>query len=437
MGHLTGKDIYKQLGRKIDGLTMRAPMNGTFYNILKELYSSLEAEIIVKMPYCLSKLERISKITKIEKTKLLHNLEALCSKGLVVDFLLNGKYHYMQSPMVIGIFEFTMMRVMPDTDHKVMAGLFHDYLSGDDSFYASNAGDGKKISIMRTLAHEESISNEDFVEVYDYDKASSFVEQTDKFALGLCSCRHEKKHIDEKLCKIPVNKCSSFGKAADYLIRHKMATEISKSEMLENIEESRELKLILTTDNVKNNPDFMCHCCKCCCNLLKGIHTHGYPNTIVTSAFIPKVNEDNCTGCELCSKSCPVNAIKMIPKKENDPEQLTIPVFDETICLGCGVCSLSCKKEAIKLVKRQQNIILPETTFEKVILQCLERGTLQNQLFDNPSSLSHKVLRGIVGGFLRIPPVKQALMSDLLRSGFLTSLKTGTKLQGRGWLSEI
>jgi len=231
---------------------------------------------------------------------------------------------------------------------------------------------GKKISIMRTLAHEESINKEDYVEVYDYDKASSLVEQSDKFAIGLCSCRHEKEHIGKKLCRVPVNKCSSFGIAADYLIRHNMATEISKSEMLENIEESRELKLVLTTDNVKNNP-----------------------------------------------------------------EHMIIPLMDDTICLGCGLCSLTCNKDAIKLVKRKQRIILPEATFERVILQCLERGTLQNQLFDNPSSFSHKVLRGIIGGFLRISPVKQALMSDQLRSGFLASLKMGTKLQGRGWLSEI
>lgn len=437
MGHLAGKDIYKQLGKKIDGLTMRAPMNGTFYKILKELYSPIEAEIIVKMPYCLSKLERISRITKIEKTKLLHNLEALCSKGLVVDFLLNGEYKYMPSPMVIGIFEFTMMRVIPDTDHKVMAGLFHDYMSGDETFYSANAGEGEKLSVMRTLPHEESFSNEDFVEVLDYEKARTIVENTDKLAVGLCSCRHEKEHIGKKNCKVPVNKCSSFGIAADYLIRHNMATEVSRSEMLENIQESKELKLVLTADNVKKDPGFICHCCKCCCNLLNGINNHGYPNTIVSSKYIPQHNEDSCTGCELCSKNCPVNAIDMIQNNGNNTKQSKTPHINDTICLGCGVCTLFCKKEALKMVKRKQKIILPETTFERVILQCLERGTLQNQLFDNPSSISHKVLRGIVGGFLRISPVKQALMSDQLRSGFLASLKMGTKLQGRGWLSEI
>ena len=51
MGHLVGNDIYRQLGKKIDGLSMRAPGNRAVYNILKELYSPEEATLIVKMPY--------------------------------------------------------------------------------------------------------------------------------------------------------------------------------------------------------------------------------------------------------------------------------------------------------------------------------------------------------------------------------------------------
>ncbi len=44
MGHLVGKDVYRKLGRKIDGLTVRAPWNETLYKILKELYTEEEAD---------------------------------------------------------------------------------------------------------------------------------------------------------------------------------------------------------------------------------------------------------------------------------------------------------------------------------------------------------------------------------------------------------
>ena len=50
MGHAAGKDTYRKLWKKIDGLTIRAPWNKAFYEILKELYTIDEANVIVKMP---------------------------------------------------------------------------------------------------------------------------------------------------------------------------------------------------------------------------------------------------------------------------------------------------------------------------------------------------------------------------------------------------
>ena len=114
-----------------------------------------------------------------------------------------------------------------------------------------------------------------------------------------------------------------------------------------------------------------------------------------------------------------------------------MPLIDEDACIGCGVCSLVCKPEAIHLHKRTQHVIHPENTFERVILQCLERGTLQNQLFDDPGSLSHKAMRGIVGGFLRLPPVKKALMTDALRSRFLAAIAAGASRTGGVKVTEI
>jgi ferredoxin len=114
-----------------------------------------------------------------------------------------------------------------------------------------------------------------------------------------------------------------------------------------------------------------------------------------------------------------------------------MPVIHEEACIGCGVCSLVCEPDAIEMRKREQNVIHPETTFERVILQCLERGTLQNQLFDEPDRLSHKAMRGIVGGFLRLPPVKRALMSDALRSRFLAALAAGAARSGQAAVTGV
>jgi L-iditol 2-dehydrogenase len=82
------------------------------------------------------------------------------------------------------------------------------------------------------------------VEILDYEKATAIVDRSQRFALGICSCRHEKQHAGARGCRTPLEVCSTFGIAADYMIRHKLAREVSQSEMRDNFARSRELGLV-------------------------------------------------------------------------------------------------------------------------------------------------------------------------------------------------
>lgn len=429
MGHLVGKDLYRRLGKKIDGLTVRAPWNETFYAILKELYSEDDAQLVVKLPYSLSTLERLERVTRIPRAKLEQQLEGVCERGLVIDVCLEGRYYYMPSPMVIGIFEYTMMRTRGGVDHKKMAKLFNEYLR-ESPFYDVNLAGGDRVALMRAVPHDGSIAPE-YVEVLDYEKAAALVEEAGRYAIGICSCRHEKAHVGERRCKAPLETCSTLGPVAvDFMVRHGFAREVSKSEMLENIARSRELGLTLNADNVQRNVSFMCHCCGCCCNVLLGITEHGYPNTVMSSSYIARSDRERCKGCGVCSRRCPIQAIPRVPDPDPRFRKFGRPVVDESRCLGCGVCTVKCRFGAMKLHPRKQRVFHPENTFARVILACLEKGTLQNQLFDDPESKTQAFMRGVVGGFLRLPPVKQALMSDRLRSRFLHAMAAGAASRG-------
>jgi hypothetical protein len=85
MAHVTARDIYRKLGKKIDGLPTRVPWNESLYEILKELYTPEEAELLIKMPYVLSSLKRIARITRLDEAELRVTLDRLCEKGLVFD----------------------------------------------------------------------------------------------------------------------------------------------------------------------------------------------------------------------------------------------------------------------------------------------------------------------------------------------------------------
>ncbi|MBU1469488.1 MAG: 4Fe-4S binding protein [candidate division Zixibacteria bacterium] len=310
-----------------------------------------------------------------------------------------------------------MMRTGSNLNTKEWARLFHSYLDDQSTFYKANLSKGQSVMPLRALPHEEVIDTSDYVEILDYEKASAIVEDSDKFAIGICSCRHEKLHTGKKSCDIPLETCSTLGPSTDYMIRHGFAKEVSKTEMVENLARSRELGLVLCADNVQQNVSFICHCCGCCCNVLLGISRFGYTNAIVTSSFIAEIDRSSCIECAECVDRCPINAISIGPNGES--------VIDESVCIGCGVCGLECSSGAMRLVKRGQRVLHPENTFQRVILQSLEQGTLQNLLFSNPQSMTHRFMRGFVGGFLKLPPLRRALMSDTLRSSFLDFMSKG------------
>ena len=420
MGHLASKDVYRDLGRTIDGLSARAPWNETLRSILRELYTEEEADLVVRMPTGLAGLSRIHAVTGIEERRLQQLLETLALKGLVMDLEIGGEPQFTVSPIVIGIFELTMMRRGREANFPRLAGLFKEYMN--EAFYRANFGPDKKISVMRTIPHVEAIDAEPSVEVLDYEKANQLVEQAPGAAVGICSCRHEKLHLGEKHCQAPLEMCINFSTDSSFMVKRNLARSVSRSELKELLAQAKELKLVLNADNVRQGVQFICTCCKCCCNVLAGVRDFGYPNALVTSRFLASWKEGLCKGCGKCAEACPIDAIQMVPPDPAEGRKGKKPHVDAPYCLGCGVCGLACSAHAMVLVPREQRVLLPETTLERVVLQSLERGTLQNLLFNNPNLASQRFLRAVVGVFLALPPVKRYMMGDAFRSKFLARM---------------
>lgn len=78
--------------------------------ILKLLYTETEAAVGSKFPLKPRPLAEIVEMTGMGEQELAPILENMAGKGLVVDIPRKGTTYYMLSPMVIGFFEYTLMR---------------------------------------------------------------------------------------------------------------------------------------------------------------------------------------------------------------------------------------------------------------------------------------------------------------------------------------
>jgi Pyruvate/2-oxoacid:ferredoxin oxidoreductase delta subunit len=216
--------------------------------------------------------------------------------------------------------------------------------------------------------------------------------------------------------------CMTFNQSADSLTRHGVARKADASECLDLLSQARETNLVQFGENVQKDVNFICNCCGCCCEALIAARRFGFMHPVHTTNYIPAISEENCNGCGKCVSLCPVEAMTMV--SSNDPVR---PLrkkakLDEDICLGCGVCARGCDKKALELRERGKRVVTPVNSVHRVVLMAIERGKLQNLIFDNQVMYSHRALAAVLGVILKLPPIKQALATEQFRSRYLVSL---------------
>jgi NAD-dependent dihydropyrimidine dehydrogenase PreA subunit len=148
----------------------------------------------------------------------------------------------------------------------------------------------------------------------------------------------------------------------------------------------------------------------------------GMLQPINTTNFIPKVNDESCTGCGRCVKACPIGAIELA-KSDNDPNSKRMMAeVNRDICLGCGVCVRSCSSRSIILEQREQRVITPVNSVHRIAMMAIEKGQLHQLIFDNQALQSHRAMAAILSVILKLPPIKQAMASKQMKSVYLDRL---------------
>ncbi|MEI6049842.1 MAG: 4Fe-4S dicluster domain-containing protein [Bacteroidota bacterium] len=411
---------YTNLTKRINLLPQGAVATDLLFEILKILFSEKEAGLVSLLPIKPFKAGTAARIWKIKEAEARVILNDLADRGLLTDAEKNDDVLYSMPPPMAGFFEFSLMRYRNDIDQKILSELYYQYMNVEEDFIKDLFTTGKT-QLGRTYVNEEVLSAENALHVLDYERTSEVVKTATSIGIGVCYCRHKMEHLG-KNCNAPMDICMTFNEAADSLTRHGIARKVDISEGIDMLQKARDFNLVQFGENVQEKVNFICNCCGCCCEALIAARKFGFLNPVHTTNFFPLIVEENCNGCGKCVSLCPVEALTLVSSNDPNKPNRKKAKLQKEICLGCGVCLKGCEKKAIELRQRKERVITPVNSVHRVVTMAIERGKLQNLIFDNQVMFNHRAMAAVLGVILKLPPLKQALASQQFKSRYLVSL---------------
>lgn len=433
MGHVInhGKE-YQLLQQRLSQKVQGASSSPVLMKILSMLFSPEEAQIAGRLPHNFTPLDSLVGKFNIPKDELENKLTEMSQRGVLMDIKHNGTRYFTLPPVVIGLFEFVFMRTRPDMPLPDLARLFDQYFHENNDFMIAHFEGNTQL--FRTFVREEALSQTDYAEILDWERASHVVDSASAWAVGLCQCHHTAEHLGTN-CDRPKEVCLTFNYAAEALSNAGHARAITKKESMNILAKSKESGLVQTGDNVKNKVTFICNCCGCCCSVMRALKSLDLNKPLVSSNWIMEVDIAKCKGCGECAKVCPMNAVHLEKESEGNKKKRWA-VRQEELCLGCGVCKTVCKTGAAKMMSRPQKVFVPDTVFDQRVKMAIERGKLADLIFDDPEKMGHRVLGRIMRSLESSPPFKAAMAIEPLQSVFLNTIVKGAR-KGAGPLADI
>jgi len=432
MSHITSRSAYQTLEERLNKFPQGAPPSDTLYKILEILFSEKEAALVAQLPikpFTAKKAADIWSIPLPEAEKVLRGLSERC---ILLDMENSGEVRYILPPPMAGFLEFSMMRTRDDINQQLLAELFYEYMNVEEDFI-KELFFSTETRLGRVFVNEEALQvsytdnkasrtledslSDGAIHILDFEKASNVIKTAKHIGIGMCYCRHKMQHVG-KNCSAPIDDiCMTFGNTADSLIRHEYARRIDASECMELLYKAYDFNLVQCGENVRNSVSFICNCCGCCCEALVAAKKFGNLHPVETTGFLPSLNSATCIGCGKCQKACQVDVIKM---DESNGKRL--PQIDENLCLGCGLCVRACPNNSLLLKRTDKKLITPSTSVHRVVLMAIEKGMLQELIFDNKALYSHRAMAAILSAILKLPPVKKVMASEQMKSVYLERL---------------
>lgn len=178
---------------------------------------------------------------------------------------------------------------------------------------------------MHVIPVEKAIESEN--EAIGLEKISYWLDKyEDKYAKSMCSCRASRQKLGEGCGDDPENWCIAVGDMADYVVETQRGEYITKEEALEIFRRAEENGFVHQITNIDGEQKIfaICNCNVNICNALRTSQLFNTPN-MSRSAYVAKVESENCVACGRCVEGCPAGAVKLGQKLCTKDGPITYP----------------------------------------------------------------------------------------------------------------
>ena len=279
------------------------------------MLSDEEAELALKLGVRKPKtLSEIVKLSGLEEKKCEALLEEMSRKGLLEYNWENAAHEkqYVLPMYVPGCAEFFNMNAKILESNPEM-GTFFEHMSRlpleKITPFVPEGGAGIG---MHVIPVEKAIELEN--ESVDLEHISYWLSKyKGKYAASPCSCRRSRLTHNEGCADDPEGWCIAIGDMADYVVEtQKDGRYITKEEALDIFRQAEENGFVHQITNI-DGKDKIFAICNCNVNVCYALRTSQLFNTpnMSRSAYIAKVEKQNCVACGKCVEACPAGAVKL------------------------------------------------------------------------------------------------------------------------------
>ena len=286
---------------------------------LADLVSDEMADVALKMGVRKPKtIGQLMKLTKLEREPLQKLLDQMAWVGLIEYNWenLDGKNpdhekRYVLPQFAPGSAEFFNMRRSQMDEHPQVAAFFERMTFLPLEKITPMVPPGGAGIGMHVIPVEKAIETEN--EAVGLEKISYWLHKYEgKYAKSMCSCRASRQYLGEGCGDDPESWCIAVGDMATYIVETGRGEYITYDEAMAIFKKAEDNGFVHQITNIDGEDKIfaVCNCNVNVCNALRTSQLFNTPN-MSRSAYVARVETDQCVACGRCVEYCPAGAVKL------------------------------------------------------------------------------------------------------------------------------